>query len=123
MERTKLTNFRNKEYVVKYPNVKGFLAMEESKLRLSKNKYMELIISSTYNSIMAAEIIETLAVLPEVCPDLAQSLQPLNLLDAEMDDIIELVAFYHNEIQPWMEEWKNTLLTMREELTSKKQDV
>lgn len=107
MERQIKFKFNEKEYSIEYPTVGQYLDIERKKIEISGGQWGNLIGANTKSSSRAVQIIDCLANIVVLCPDLLKDLKPeaKNLMDIDAKDFTILVVAYNKQVRNWYSEW------------------
>lgn len=105
LQREKSFQFKEKTYKVEVPTVGQYLDIENAKLAVSKGYWTELIKSQTVSAAHSIQIIECVAILSVLCPDLFNDMKVADYKDIDVIDFMELVKVYIKEISPWYYNW------------------
>lgn len=105
MERTKNFNFQGRNYSVSFPTVGQYMDIESEKIVISKNQWSNLVFQKTLSSFRAMQIIECIATLKILCPDIFKDMKVDNYRNIDAKDFLELLNVYNKEISPWYGEW------------------
>lgn len=104
LKRTVSFKFQDRNYQIEFPTVGQYLEIENEKIRYSKGNWGGLISSIANSSFKAVQIIECIANLKILCPQLFEDFK-IDVLNIDILDFSRLVAVYQKEIKPWYNSW------------------
>ena len=106
LERSMTFEFKGKKYTIEFPTVGQFLSIENEKLLYSNGNWGSLVASLANSSFRAVQIIECIANIKVLCPELINNLKEgVNILDIDAKDFTELIIMYRKQIKPWYSAW------------------
>lgn len=106
MNRTLELKVKGNSYVVEFPNVGKFQAIESTKQVLSKGMYSSLLSTGTISSIEALDMIDMESYFSILLPQLIKDLKCDNFSLLDLEDYIELKGIYMEQFIPW---WNSIL--------------
>ena len=105
---TKNIVFRGRNLSLKYPTVGQMIDIKVIEQQLSRGTFRDLLLG-TGEDIDVYIYIRTFSHIKVLLPELIGDLKVDSLLDLSIDDYQELVDLYSNEIQPWLQNWQQSL--------------
>lgn len=105
MERVKSFTLKGNSYKVEFPTAGQFIDIETKKAELSNGQWGQLIKSPTISTFRSIQIIECIATLSIICPQLISDLKVKRLEDLDLIDLVEIYKVYQKNIYPWYTEW------------------
>jgi hypothetical protein len=97
------------EYVVSYPNTGQLLDIETGKINISRDTYNGLVNTNTNAGAYSKLLIDAIAVLNIICPQLKKDLKVTSILNLDAIDSKEILKVYVKTILPWLNEWESIL--------------
>lgn len=107
LNRTLNIEFKEKLFVIEFPNNRQYLAVQNLKHSLAP-KFQQLQLSDPESS-FGASLAEAVSFLTVLCPKLKEALLSKDIMDLPLEDGIEIVELYNNTIRPWYDSWLNKL--------------
>lgn len=106
LSRELIFKFKDREYKIEFPTVGQFLDIENEKLMYSRGNWGGLVSSVANSSYRAVQLIECIANLKILCPQLFKDLKEgVNILDIDAKDFASLFIVYKKQIKPWYSSW------------------
>jgi len=107
---------KNNKYTIDYPNTGQLIDVEKMKAVLSGNSYDGISNQNTNSGFYAKYLIDTVATINILCPQLVKDLKVKSILDLSAVDSNMLLKIYVKELLPWFIDWENALNSDDEEL-------
>lgn len=95
----------NREYNLEFPSVGEYIEIETLKTDISLGKFAQLLSSRTVSSLRAIQIVEIVAILTVLCPQLIEDLKVKSILDLDIQDFIKIMKSYQKDVAPWYKDW------------------
>jgi hypothetical protein len=96
---------KGNNYSIKVPTMGNLIDIESSKQELSKGQYQQMIMTDIKSQWNAIELIEAIANLRVLCPELLKDLKVRDISEIDAIDSKELVKAYKEQFVPWYNEW------------------
>lgn len=109
-ERTCSFKVKGIDYLLTVPTNKQFISIETTKVFLSGGAYRSLMRSTTFNNAYALDLIDMIAYISNLCPEMVNNLKVSSIEDLDLLDSIELVEIYRKTIAPWISSWQTKIL-------------
>ena len=93
-------------YVIKRPKVGQIIDIERMKLRLTGGTHNQMLFGSEQSQ-QAYVLVDTVAVLSVLIPELSKDMLVESLLDLRPDQIKEVSKVYEDQVFPWLQQLRD----------------
>lgn len=93
------------EYLINTPTVGQYMTIESNKISLSKGEYGGLCATATASAAITLDLIDMVAVLTVMCPDLVSSIKTENILSINIADVKTLMESYNRDVKEFADKW------------------
>lgn len=111
--------YQGNEYSIEYPTVGQYLDIENEKIKLSKGNWGNLVISGTISAYRATQIIDCIANLKILCPQIFKDMK-VDVFEIDAKDFTSLVLLFQKVIRKWYNEWFDAFNSIFEESEKEK---
>lgn len=107
LQKKRTITIRGDQFTLDITNFKvgDLIAIEAEKQRLSKSTYYELATTWFKNTVNAANLIDMIATLRVLLPEVEKGLEGIPFEKLNIIDSRELLKIYVSEISPWYMSW------------------
>jgi hypothetical protein len=109
-------SIKNNSYVVDFPNAGQLVDIEFLKSTLSKGMYGSMMASRTVDSNFALDVIDTDAYMRILVPSLIKDLKIDSIKELSIEDMMELIKAFKNDLVPFIKQWRDLIREHYEEL-------
>lgn len=110
LKSTKTIKIGDKSFQVSYPTVGQIIAIENKKMFLTNDKYVDYVANSlTLGQRFALDLVDVLSTFTVLIPELSKELAVDNVLDLDPITGKALIAVYKNEFLPWWSELQKVI--------------
>lgn len=109
LSREKTFKTKENSYNMKFPSIGQYIEIESKRMNLSNGAYSSMLNSNLISSQTAMDMIDMIATLSTLCPDLVKDLKSKSFIDMDIIDGRELLEDYRNQILPWLNSWMKVL--------------
>ncbi len=108
IKRTITFNVKTNSYTLNFPTVRNFIEIENKRMALSNGTYSQLLKSILKSSGMAMDMIDMVATLTILAPELMLDMK-VDILNMDMIDAVELLTAYNKEVKSWIDDNTSTI--------------
>lgn len=100
-----LFNLKGNSYSVRFPSVNDFIQIESRRMNLTNGTYGYMLQSTLITSGLALDMVDMVATLTVLCPDIIKDLKVNTILELDLIDSKELMTAYNEQVKVWIEGW------------------
>ena len=114
-------------YTLKKPTIGQLLDIQTLKAQITRGSYGQIVRNLDEIGIMSLDVVDMIAVLSSLCPDVITDMKVSNWAELDPFDILDLYKGYQATVHPWYSQYSKDLTkvwsSITDSLTEKKEDV
>lgn len=122
IERKKKITIGKKTFVVEFPNIGQLIDLESLRLALSGNRYGNMIASGVVSMYNALDMIDAISFYQICAPEIGRYYDIQNYTALQLDEMVDLLKTYRNEIKPWYDDVLNEIRAVYDEIKPAEED-
>lgn len=95
-------------YQMSFPTVAQLIAIESRKMALTYSQYTLMMRSSAYLAQYALDLVDMVAFLEVLVPDLKKDMK-VSIVDLDIMDAQLIMTAFKEQVVPWINGWQNIL--------------